>query len=48
MSNKYDFECHVTVDAQNSFGAVIRSKYIVTMTYLGSDRWTLKDLKKGY
>ena len=30
------------VDAQNSFGAMIRSTYVVSMEYKGDRRWTLK------
>ena len=32
------------VDAQNTFGTLIRTHYVVDMTYLGNDRWRLEDL----
>jgi hypothetical protein len=32
------------VDAQNAFGAMIRSTWIVEMQYLGNDRWRLTDI----
>lgn len=33
------------VDAQNGFGAMIRSDWTVVMTYQGNDRWTLDDIQ---
>lgn len=30
-----------TVDSQNGFGAVIRSRFTCTAEYVGSDRWSL-------
>lgn len=32
------------VDAENSFGAMIRTKYICEVTYIGNDKWQLTDL----
>jgi len=36
------------VDAQNSFGAMVRTYYVVEMEYLGNDEWKLKDIKWEY
>lgn len=36
------------VDAQNSFGAMVRTYYVVEMEYLGNDEWKLKDVKWEY
>jgi len=33
------------VDAQNSFGAMIRTRYDCTVHWIGGDRWKLEDLK---
>jgi len=35
------------VDAQNKFGAMIRTYYICEITYLGNDRWSLEALDFG-
>jgi hypothetical protein len=32
------------VDAQNSFGALIRTRYACTVQYTGNDRWRLEAL----
>ncbi|MCF4151791.1 hypothetical protein L2W58_08240 [Dethiosulfovibrio sp. F2B] len=32
------------VDSQNSFGAIIRTRYIATMHYKGNDHWELLDI----
>ena len=33
------------VDSQNGFGAMLRTKYMAEVEYLGSDEWQLKDLQ---
>lgn len=33
------------VDSQNSFGALIRTKYICTVKYAGDDKWQLENLE---
>jgi hypothetical protein len=38
-------EIHSYVDSQNSFGAMIRTRYIVILRYAGQDNWVLEDLK---
>lgn len=38
------FEVRSWVDAQNSFGAMIRSTYYVEMQYVGDNRWRLLNI----
>lgn len=33
------------VDAQNAFGAMLRSDYTATMKYVGDRRWTARDVR---
>jgi hypothetical protein len=33
------------VDAENSFGAAIRSRFVCEVRYVGNDRWRLIDLQ---
>ena len=40
------FRCPVIVDSQNGFGAMIRSRYLVAMTYQ-NERWTLDTIIDG-
>lgn len=53
FQNSYDAKVSVSngeytvtsyVDSQNGFGAMIRTTYVCTVTYLGSDKWHLVDL----
>lgn len=47
LGNKqYRYQSYV--DAQNSFGAMVRTYYVVEMEYLGNDEWKLKDIKWEY
>ena len=45
-SGKYKsaFRVEAHVDAQNSFGAMIRNYYTCDINYLGNDKWELLDL----
>ena len=39
-----EFKVSTYVDAQNAFGAKIRTKYIAHLKYIGDDKWTLVEL----
>lgn len=49
-STTQDLECGVYavrsyVDAQNSFGAMIRTHFVARVRHLGDDRWTLEQME---
>jgi hypothetical protein len=39
------FQVAAYVDAENSFGAKIRSKFICKVKYVGNDNWVLRDIE---
>jgi len=39
------FRVRSWVDAENSFGALIRNNYVCKVTYTGNDNWRLDDLQ---
>lgn len=43
-SNGNRFNVISYVDAQNSFGAMVRTSYICEVEYIGDDKWQLVDL----
>ena len=41
-----EFTCSVNVDAQNSFGAMLRHNFWTKVKYTGKDKWILLDIKE--
>jgi hypothetical protein len=41
------FTVRAYVDAQNSFGAMVRTRFTARVKYLGNHRWQLEDLQLG-
>ncbi len=41
-----EFVCTIGVDAQNSFGAMLRSVFLVKVKYNGDDKWSLLEIQE--
>lgn len=42
-----EYKISAWVDAQNSFGAMLRTPYKCSVQYVGKNEWVLKDIKLG-